>query len=146
MNQRAKSYALVAIQLTCIGIIAVAGPVLPRNIFSYVLLIAGALLGFWAIMVMELGRFNITPDIHKNSRMITKGPYKFIRHPMYTSVLMITLAWVLNSPTILRSVIWIALLVDLISKLKYEEKLLTNRYQEYLDYQKRTKGLIPFIF
>lgn len=137
---------LVAVQLVCIGIIVFTGPFFPDNVFLLLLGIAGALLGLWAILVMEPGRFNITPDVNKNSRMVTKGPYKFIRHPMYTSVLMITLAWVLNSPTIFRSIIWIALAFDLISKLKYEEELLGDRYKEYHDYQSRTKNLIPFIF
>lgn len=141
-----KSYTLVAIQLTCIAIIVFTGPIFPDEILFLSLGIAGALLGLWAIIVMELGRFNITPDVHKNSRMVTKGPYKYIRHPMYDSVLMMTFAWVLGYLTIFRSAIWIVLVIDLILKLKYEEKLLADRYKEYQDYQKRTKSLIPFIF
>lgn len=141
-----KSYTLVAIQLTCIAIIVFTGPIFPDEILFLSLGIAGALLGLWAIIVMELGRFNIIPDVHKNSRMVTKGPYKYIRHPMYDSVLMMTFAWVLGYLTIFRSAIWIVLVIDLILKLKYEEKLLADRYKEYQDYQKRTKSLIPFIF
>lgn len=145
-KMKLKSYTLVAIQLTCIAIIVFTGPIFPDEILFLSLAIAGALLGLWAIIVMELGRFNIIPDVHKNSRMVTKGPYKYIRHPMYDSVLMMTFAWVLGYLTIFRSAIWIVLVIDLILKLKYEEKLLADRYKEYQDYQKRTKSLIPFIF
>lgn len=146
MSNKFKSYTLVAIQIGCIALIAFTGPIIPKNIFFFSIGISGALLGLWAIIVMELGRFNITPDIHPNSQMTFKGPYKYIRHPMYASVLLITLAWILNYPTIPRLSIWIVLIFDLIIKLNYEEKLLVNRYKEYRDYQHKTKKLIPFIY
>lgn len=146
MSNKLKSYTLVTIQLGCIAVIAFTGPFFPKNIFFLSIGVAGSLLGLWAIIVMELGRFNITPDVHPNSRMTSRGPYKFIRHPMYTTALLITLAWILNYPTIFRLSIWIVLIFDLIIKLKYEEKLLVNRYKEYRDYQHRTKKLIPFIY
>jgi protein-S-isoprenylcysteine O-methyltransferase Ste14 len=148
MNQKIKSYTLVVIQLVCISLIAFTGSIIPGNGFSRSLGIAGLLLGIWAIVTMRPGRFNITPDVSKNSnsRMVSWGPYKYIRHPMYASVLMITVAWVLDYFTTLRFVIWIVLLTDLIWKLRYEEKLLANRYVEYKRYQKRTKSLIPFVF
>lgn len=146
MHNKLKSYTLVAIQLTCIAVIAVAGNIIPKNIVSISLGVGGIILGSWAILVMQLGRFNITPNIHKNFRTVSKGPYKYIRHPMYASVLLVTFAWILDFFTIPRLIIWMVLIFDLIIKLKYEEKLLANRYKEYQDYQKRTKNLIPFIF
>jgi protein-S-isoprenylcysteine O-methyltransferase Ste14 len=39
------------------------------------------------------------PDLKANSILVTSGPYKFIRHPMYAAVLLITLAVVLNHLT-----------------------------------------------
>jgi protein-S-isoprenylcysteine O-methyltransferase Ste14 len=146
MSNKLKSYTLVSIQLGCIALIAFTGPIFPKNIFFLSTGITGSLLGLWAIIVMGLGRFNITPEVHPNSRMKSKGPYKYIRHPMYMSVLLITLTWILNYPTTFRLTIWMVLIFDLIIKLKYEEKLLVNRYKEYQDYQHRTKKLIPFIY
>lgn len=145
-TNKLKSYLLVAVQLTCIGIIAFTGPFFPKNIFFISIGILGALLGLWAIIVMQLGRFNITPEIHQNSRMVIKGPYKYIRHPMYASVLLITLAWVLNYLTLFRFGIWFVLLIDLLLKLRFEERLLAEHYERYQDYRKRTKKLIPRIF
>jgi len=145
-TNKLKSYLLVAVQLTCIGIIAFTGPFFPKNIFFISIGILGALLGLWAIIVMQLGRFNITPEIHQNSRMVIKGPYKYIRHPMYASVLLITLAWVLNYLTFFRFGIWFVLLIDLLLKLRFEERLLAEHYERYQDYRKRTKKLIPRIF
>lgn len=148
MNQKIKSYTLVVIQLVCICLLAFTVPIFPENILSMSLGLAGSLLGLWAIVTMRPGRFNITPEVSEgsNSRMVSWGPYKYIRHPMYTSVLVITAAWILDYFTTLRFVIWIVLLTDLIWKLRYEEKLLANRYVEYKRYQERTKSLIPFVF
>jgi protein-S-isoprenylcysteine O-methyltransferase Ste14 len=137
---------LAAIQLACIAVIAFTGNIIPTNIASLSLGIGGIILGLWAILVMQLGRFNITPDIHQNSRMVSKGPHKYIRHPMYLSALLVTLAWILDYFTIPRLIIWMVLIFNLIIKLKYEEKLMANRYKEYHDYRMRTKTLIPFIF
>lgn len=146
MHNKIKSYTLVIIQLICIILIAFSGPFFPKNIFVLLIDASGAAIGLWAIVVVKVGRFNITPDIHPNSQLTSEGPYKYIRHPMYLSVLLFTLAWILNHITVLRLIIWMVLIFDLMIKLKYEEKLLANRYKEYQDYQHRTKKLIPFIF
>jgi len=53
---------------------------------------------------------------------------------------------VLNHFTLLRLAFWIALIADLLLKMAYEEKLLSRHYQEYSQYQQRTKKLIPFIY
>lgn len=146
MTNRFKSYTLVAIQLICIGIIAFTGPFVPRSIYYFLMASAGAFLGLWAIVVMGLGRFNITPDPREYSRMVRRGPYKYIRHPMYASVLVITLAWVLDYFTIFRLAIWIVLALDLLLKLRFEERLLVNNHPEYAQYQQNTYRLIPFLF
>ena len=146
MHNKIKSYILVTIQLVCIVLIVFSGPFFPKNIFALLIGTLGGVVGLWAIAVMRVGHFNITPEIHLYSRLTSKGPYKYIRHPMYSSVLLITLTWLLNYFTFTRLVIWMVLIFDLIIKLEYEEKLLINRYKEYQDYQQKTKKLIPFIY
>jgi hypothetical protein len=81
LNNKFKSYTLVVMQLVCIGIIAFTGPFLPENIFCLFLAISGGLLGLWAIIVMELGRFNITPEIHPNSQMVRRGTLSICSAP-----------------------------------------------------------------
>lgn len=100
----------------------------------------------WAVGVMKIGSFNISPILKDNSRLVQSGPYKYIRHPMYTSVLLVTLMMVVNELTVVRIAVWFILLIDLILKLNYEEKLLTNHFDEYKSYLKRTKRLLPFVY
>ena len=52
----------------------------------------------------------------------------------------------LDTPSPLRWAIWAVLLIDLIVKLTYEEKLLAAHHPEYAALQQRTKRLAPFIY
>ncbi len=65
---------------------------------------------------------------------------------MYSSVLVITLAWTVEHPLPFRMALWLALAVTLWVKLGYEEQLLQARFPLYDEYRRRTKQLIPFLF
>jgi protein-S-isoprenylcysteine O-methyltransferase Ste14 len=65
---------------------------------------------------------------------------------MYTSVLVITLAWMVEYPFPFRMMLWVGLVVTLWFKLRYEEQLLLVRFPSYEQYRKGTKRLIPFLF
>jgi protein-S-isoprenylcysteine O-methyltransferase Ste14 len=73
-----------------------------------------------------------------------EGPYRFIRHPMYTSVLLGAGALISTNNNLDMLVAWIALFFVLWSKLGYEEKLLLQRFASYRSYQRRTGRLLPF--
>lgn len=65
---------------------------------------------------------------------------------MYTSVLLVTLAWMLGNPLPYRILLWVGLVVTLSVKLRYEERLLRERFPEYEAYRGQTKRLIPFVW
>lgn len=65
---------------------------------------------------------------------------------MYTSVLVMTLAWTLGSPVPYRILFWVELVMTLLVKLRYEESLLMERIPEYDAYRRQTKRLIPFVW
>lgn len=133
-------------QFGCLAILAFTGPIIASSPILLVLEILGLLLGVWAIMTMRIGNFNVVPDVVEGGLLITHGPYKLIRHPMYVSVLLMALAVVLDQPTFFRLVVWFALLATLIIKLLYEEGLVCSLHPGYADYMRRTKRLIPFLF
>lgn len=140
-----KSTVFVVIQFVCLIVIFININIIPDNV--YVILGIGIflILGIWAVLDMKFS-FNIAPDISPEKELSQKGPYKFIRHPMYSSVLGITLFYILNDFSSIRIIIYVILTVNFIMKLDYEEKILLAKFPKYSDYMKITKRLIPFIY
>jgi len=140
------SLGFVFIQFLCIGLIFSTGPNTPTNLSLLILEFLAIVLGLWSIFVMGLGNFNITPDVKSNGRLITAGPYRLIRHPMYTSILIATGVLVMDSFTLVRLAYWIILLVDLLLKISHEEKLLKRFLEGYTAYMGRSARIIPFLY
>lgn len=140
-----KSFFFVLIQFICIGIIAFTGKIIPGNRIIFIVIIFFLFIGLWAIAVMKFN-FNVAPEIIKGTNLITSGPYKLIRHPMYSSVLGITAGWLIDEFSYFRILIWLILFIDLIFKMQYEEKILTNTFHDYYIYKNKTKKIIPYIF
>ena len=140
------SYIYVIIQVLCIILIGVTGPLIPKSLPLLTGLAIGIFTMIWAVWTMRLSNLNMIPDLKHKSILVTSGPYKIIRHPMYASVLLGTLMLVINYLTLLRIGLWVALLIDLHFKFLYEEQLLLKKYPEYFGYKQNTKRLIPFIY
>jgi len=99
--------------------------------------------------VMEENRYaSAIIQITEGQKIIETGPYKIVRHPMYTGGLI----FIMFTPLALGSYwalipISISTFPPLIFRIIKEEKLLTDNLQGYYDYCKKTKyRLIPFIW
>lgn len=94
-----------------------------------------------------LGR-NLTalPQPKADSKLVTTGPYAFVRHPIYGGLVLLGWAWAVlwEAPVPLTG----ALVLTLFFRLKahQEEKRLVLRYPDYVLYRKRTRALIPWVF
>lgn len=139
-----RSYFLVGIQFALIGFLAWYGGVVGDTL-SNVLVASGVVVGVWAVVTMRF-RFNVLPEVRAGQTLYTGGPYTFVRHPMYTAVLLVTLGFVLNHPDTVSVVLWLALVLDLYIKLGYEERTLIARFPDYAAYMARTKRLIPVVY
>ena len=141
-----KSLTFVAIQFICLGVIAVTGPIFPSNEYLLTIELLGLGLGVWAVYIMRIGNFNITPDPLTRSKLVTSGPYRLIRHPMYLALLLTTFPLVINKFDIFRIGIWLVLLINLLLKLNYEENLLVDKMAGYDQYAKQSFRLIPYLY
>ena len=140
------SIVLVVTQFALIALIMFTGPLWPTHWSLRGLLVLGGVIGLLSFLAMGLGNIRALPEIPQYGRLVVHGPYRWVRHPMYTSVLVITLAWMIEHPWPFRMVLWVGLVVTLWVKLGYEEQLLLTRFPSYEEYRMRTKRLIPFLF
>lgn len=106
----------------------------------------GIVIGLLALYKNRVGNFNIRPDIKIDGVLVTEGIYKYIRHPMYSSVLVSMAGIVILYPMVYEYVLYALLLVTLLVKLHYEESLWKCESEEYINYCKSSKKIIPFIY
>ncbi|MBA3966275.1 MAG: isoprenylcysteine carboxylmethyltransferase family protein [Nitrospirales bacterium] len=143
----ALSLTLVGVQFVLIGLIVFTGPLWPSEWSLRVITCRWRNgVGLWALQVTGLRQVNVFPEVSGQGKLIVLGPYRWVRHPMYSSVLLVTLAWMLGSPLLYRILLWVGLVMTLSIKLRYEERLLRERFSEYEAYRHRTKRLIPFVW
>lgn len=129
---KADSNKVKTISIFCIGI---------------VVMIFGLFIRIWS--VFTLGKsFRTTVEVHKDQEIIQKGPYKLIRHPSYTGLLMICLGYGIAVQNWLSLIVVIILpLAALLYRIYIEEEYMANTLgSKYEDYRLKTKKLIPWIW
>ena len=140
------SYGLVSAQFGFIALLLAATYPWQITDWSFPVHILGAILGLWALKTMHLGHFNIIPDPMPHLQLVTTGPYAFIRHPMYASILIFFLPFPILHSTPISWLVFALLGMTLLLKLHYEEHLIRHKISDYKIYQSHTKKLIPWVF
>jgi protein-S-isoprenylcysteine O-methyltransferase Ste14 len=79
-------------------------------------------------------------------RLVTGGPYRLIRHPLYGAEILAALAFVMVNPGVRAMVVLAPFVATQLLRSQYEERLLTENYPEYTEYARRTRRLIPFLW
>jgi protein-S-isoprenylcysteine O-methyltransferase Ste14 len=115
------------------------------KIISDMLALSGLILAIWSRSI--LGRnWSSRVVIKENHELIKKGPYKYIRHPIYSGIFLMVLGLAFFWARISIFIFLILVLLGLWLKSLAEEKLLGKHFPEYAEYKKTTKAFIPFIF
>jgi protein-S-isoprenylcysteine O-methyltransferase Ste14 len=109
-----------------------------------IIMVAGFLFRDWALW--WLGRFfSRFVQIESGHQLITDGPYRFLRHPAYTGMLMIFSGFLLGCGTWLGALSGLVLIgFAVLYRIKIEEKVLAEKFGDaYRAYMKRTWRLFP---
>ena len=61
-------------------------------------LCAGGALGLWALAAMPIRQLRVVPETHPRGRLVRSGPYRMIRHPMYSAVLLVAAGMLATKP------------------------------------------------
>jgi protein-S-isoprenylcysteine O-methyltransferase Ste14 len=95
---------------------------------------------------LTLGKsWSDTPRMMQGQNLITSGPYRFIRHPIYTAFLLILGSLLFISSNWLVGLCWIGMtILEASSRIRFEESLMLEFFgDEYRHYMKRTGRLLP---
>lgn len=94
-----------------------------------------------------LGR-NYSPcfDSHVPFELISSGPYRFTRHPMYLAKLMVVIGNFVLSGSLWFVVMFLYLLAETIRTIIKEERYLVDSIPGYVKYKNRTTRMLPFVF
>ena len=106
----------------------------------------GALVGLYTLAHNRLGNFGIYPEPLPDACLVTSGPYRWIRHPMYTSLLLFMLGIALYHHGWPNYVGFGVLAAAIYGKMRLEEAYLHTRFADYSDYVKRTHRLLPHVY
>lgn len=141
---------LVALQFGVLLLLAVlAAPRVWQGklpLMSLALAALSVLLVVWTLAYNRLGNFNIHPAPKAAGHLVTGGPYRLIRHPMYSAVLLgaAAMAWLVEPFT--GALAWGGLLWVLHTKARMEERWLSEKHAGYAAYCQPRKRFVPWLF
>lgn len=141
-----KPLSGLAFALMVAGIVGLyySGSLFLRNPIVIVIQVGALGLIIWARLTFGMRSFHATANPTAGG-VVSTGPYRYWRHPIYSAAIYLTLAPVAAHFSAW-AFLWFALVVaGGVLRMLSEERLLVQRYPEYRDYMRRTKRFIPFV-
>jgi len=128
-----------------IAFLAGTGRLLGTSPLSIGLQLAGFGVMVWARIAFG-GRSFHAGSTPTAGGLVTSGPYRFVRHPIYLAALLVLAGAVVAHHDVAALVAAAVAVVALAVRIISEEREVATRYPEYVDYARRTRRLIPWIF
>ncbi len=110
---------------------------------------------FWVIVIsglawvfvgsFTLGIWSVSTRRRASAGFQQRGVYRYVRHPIYTGLMAVALAFVVAGPTLLGGIAYLVVVATTNARAGVEERMLTEKSPEYAEYRKRTKRFIPFV-
>jgi protein-S-isoprenylcysteine O-methyltransferase Ste14 len=107
------------------------------------LLLLGCGFAIWARVTLGRNWSGIV-TVKENHTLITRGPYAWVRHPIYTGVLVALLGTAMTLGTILNYLVMAVVACAFLLKIRIEEKFMLETFgEQYTSYRHHVKALIP---
>jgi len=106
--------------------------------------VAAVVLMLWARKTFGLRSFHASASTSEGG-LVTTGPYRYWRHPIYASIIYFVWAGQVDAPAALPIALAAVVTLGLVTRMLLEERFLREAYPEYVEYARRAKRLIPFV-
>jgi protein-S-isoprenylcysteine O-methyltransferase Ste14 len=148
----ARGGGWVIIQLVLMVAVLALGPMGREGVrwwaaafLGWVLVIAGAGFGVAGVLEFDCNR-TIFPRPKEHSHLVQRRVYRIVRHPLYTSAILLAAAWAMLWESSAAMAVAGVLAVFLDFKARREERWLREEFPDYAAYQRRVKRLIPWVY
>jgi protein-S-isoprenylcysteine O-methyltransferase Ste14 len=116
-------------------------PAVIRGI-SAPLALGAFVLGVYGLLYLRRS-LSIIPEAR---RLVTGGPYRLIRHPLYAAEILAACALILDRPGLWAVITLVPFIAVQMLRARFEEGLLSRTFPEYAPYAARTRRLIPLVW
>jgi protein-S-isoprenylcysteine O-methyltransferase Ste14 len=148
MNPRLNSIAATLILMATVVALLLDHAVFSKMAVGIAIQVAAALLMVWARLTFGLRSFHAAANPTEGG-LVTSGPYRYWRHPIYAAILIFVWTGVLTqggAPALIPVILAVVATITTGIRIMSEEKLLRATFPGYSEYSKRTRRLIPFVF
>jgi protein-S-isoprenylcysteine O-methyltransferase Ste14 len=139
----------VVVQMVLLAAVVLLPPAGPKVVSAPAAAAALALIG--AVMLVAgavaLGsNLSILPSPREGARVVRGGVYRWVRHPIYDGVILLTIGWAVYRGALVHVVLAVAIGVFYAAKASREERYLLNRFPDYESYRRRTWRFVPWVY
>jgi protein-S-isoprenylcysteine O-methyltransferase Ste14 len=142
---RTISLAALLLMALALGGLAVRGAFFSLQPVAIMAEVAAVALMIWARLTFGHRSFHAAANPTAGG-LITTGPYRFIRHPIYAAVCLLGWSGILAHWSLINVLLGALLFVGAVGRMLCEERLIIEAYPEYRDYAHATKRMVPYIF
>lgn len=114
------------------------------RVVGMLLLVLGAGLGTWGLWALGPNATAFPRPI-EGGELVTRGPYRLVRHPIYAGVILATAGWALMRTSLVGLALVAVLVAFFDRKSRREEEWLSKAYPDYAAYQRRVRKLVPWV-
>ena len=131
--------------IAALVILFLTGALIARSPVFFALQVLGLALNLWARASFPARTFRVGPA-PAGERFMQRGPYRFVRHPMYAAALLFFWAAIADRPSALNLGIGIGLTLLVRARVHDEDTRLLARFPDYAEYARTTKAFVPMVF